>query len=615
MGLFSRRRSNDDSIADDKSRVIEDDEGQHWFRRRPVAWVGLAVLVAVIVVGVWLGFRAQTAKTNLEQARASAQQTKDALLQGNTADAAHFAGDAQSHAQAARDATHSLPWNIVSAVPWLGSPFKTGQQISDVVLGLTAEVLKPAADVGTIIAPSQMLADGRLDVEALRREEPALSTIASAAARLNADAKAISDPRYLSVLAEARSKLQAQTSDMTHILGGTAIAARLAPSMMGADGPRSYFMGFQTNAEARGTGGLLGGFGILRFDNGKPTVDTLGQNTEFDKAFTPISLGQDFDQQYGFTKPTTDIRNSNQSSHFPYAAQIWKSMWAQQSGMDVDGVIAIDPVALSYILGATGPVVMPGGETVTEVNVVELTESTVYERFPTDQSARKQYLQDVASEVVKKISGPVKSPRKLFDALGRAVSERRIAVWSSSPADQKLLEETPLAHEVPDDPAPYAGVVINNLGGNKMDYYLERQIEYVADGCNGDTRLSTVTVRLTNTLADATPLSEYVAGREGFFTGLADNSPKGAMLTSVRLLATKGAKLVGVLANDTRIRVFGAAERGHPSFEAQVAIPPGKTAVLTFRLSEPTAPGEARVPVQPLIGDVTPKVSVPTCTG
>jgi hypothetical protein len=615
VGPFSRRRSSDDSITDDATLTGEDDqEGRHWLGHRPIALAGLAVLVVVIALGCWLGFQAQAAKTDLEQARASAQQTKDALLQGNTADASRFAGDAQSHAQAARDATHSLPWNIVSVVPWLGSPFKTGQQISNVVLGLAAEVLKPTADAGTIVAPNQLLADGRLDVEALRREEPALSKIAAAAVRLDADAMAISNPRYLSALGEARSQLQAQTSDVAQLLGNTALAARLAPSMMGADGPRSYFMGFQTNAEARGTGGLLGGFGILRFDDGKPTVDALGANTELNKPFTPISLGPDFDQQYGFTKPTTDFKNSNQSSHFPYAAQIWKSMWAQQSGMNVDGVIAIDPVALSYILVATGPVVMPDGETVTESNVVELTESTVYTRFPTDASARKQYLQDVASEVVKKISGPVKSPRTLFDALGRAVSERRIAVWSSSPADQRLLEETPLAHVIPDDPAPYAEVVINNLGGNKMDYYLDREIEYVADGCDGDTRLSTVTVRLTNTLADVSPLSDTAAGRMGFFTGLADNIPRGAMLTSVRLLATQGAQVIGVLANDTRIRVFGATERGHPSFEAQVAIPPGKTAVLTFRLSEPATPGAPRVPVQPLVDNVIPKVSVPECS-
>ncbi len=88
------------------------------------------------------------------------------------------------------------------------------------------------------------------------------------------------------------------------------------------------------------------------------------------------------------------------------------------------------------------------------------------------------------------------------------------------------------------------------------------------------------------------------------------------MLTSVRLLATEGAQLISVLANDTRIRVFGGAtERGHPSFEARWQYRPEKTAVLTFRLSEPTASGEARVPVQPLIDNVTPKVSVPTCTG
>ncbi len=611
MGLFSRNQSDGD-FGDDGDD--EDDGERQWLTRRNVTWVGLAVLV-VVAFGCWLGFQALAAKSNLEQARHSAQQTKDALLQGHTAGASSAAVEAQSHARAARDATHSLPWNIVAAVPWLGSPFKTGQQISDVVLGLTSDVLKPTAEAGTTVAPNQLLANGRLDVVALRREEPALTKIAADAARLNADAQAISDPRYLSALSTARSQLQAQTADISALLGNTALAARVAPSLMGADGPRSYFMGFQTNAEARGTGGLLGGFGILRFDNGKPSVDNLGRNTEFDKNFAPISLGKEFDEAYGFTNPTTDVRNSNQSSHFPYAAEIWKSLWTQQTGMNVDGVVAIDPIALSYILAATGPVTMPDGETVTKDNVVELTESTIYTRFPTDQSARKQYLQDIATEVVKKITKPVESPRKLFEALGRAVKERRISVWSSSPADQKLLEETPLAHVNPNDPAPYAEIVINNLGGNKMDYYLDRHIEYVADGCDGDRRMSTVTVRLTNTLSDPSPLPDYVAGKLGFFPGLAENIPRGAMLTSVRLLATKDAQIISASVNGKKIRVFGAMERGHPSYEAQVAVAPGKTAEVTFRLSEPTVAGKAQVPIQPLVDNPTPRVSVPVCSG
>ena len=495
MHIFSRhpfRRKREGEV--DRS-VRADDDGRLLSRlpalrsRREAKFAGLLLLLVVVAFGCWLGVRAFEAKSNLEQARNSAQQVKEALLKGNTEDASQWADNAQSHAQAARIATHTLPWNIASVVPWLGSPFKTGQQISDVVLGLAADVLQPSAQVGAVISPDRLLLEGgRVDVQLLRNEEPELSKISADATRLDAAAGAISDPQYFSLLRDARSELQGQTSDIAKLLENTTLAARLAPSMMGADGPRTYFIGFQTNAEARGTGGLLGGFGILRFDNGTPTVDSLAANTELVGPFTPIDLGPEYATQYGFTHPTTDFRNSNQSSHFPYTAQIWKSLWAQQSGMNVDGVVAIDPVALSYVLGAVGPVTMPDGEVVTKDNVVELTESTAYSRFPTDQTARKKYLQDIANAVLKKMTGRIESPRALLDALGKAVSERRIAVWSSSPAEQKLLEETPLAHLVPDDPAPYAGVVINNLGGNKLDYYLKRKIEYAADGCAGETR-------------------------------------------------------------------------------------------------------------------------------
>lgn len=599
---------------DNESRATQGDDSQRrWFKRPKVVLSALAVLAVVVIFGAWLMLSAQEAKSSLERARASAQQAKDALLQGDTAGASQFASEAQASAAAARAATHSLPWNIAAVVPWLGSPFKSGQQISDVVLGLSASVLKPTADAGTAIAPDQLLANGQLDVTALRRQEAALTKIAADAADLNSSAQAIADPHYISALKSARSQLQAQTSEIAKLMGNAALAARLAPPLMGADGPRTYFMGFQTNAEARGTGGLLGGFGVLRFDNGKPSVENLGPNTTLFKPFAPISLGPEFDEQYGFMNPTTDIRNSNLSAHFPFAAQIWKSMWQQQSGMTVDGAIAIDPIALSYILGATGPVVMPDGETVTKDNVVELTESTLYIRFPTDQAARKQYLQDIGTEVVRKITKRVDSPRKLLEALGRAISERRIAVWTSAPVEQQLLEQTALAHIIADDPSPYAQVVVNNLAGNKLDYYLNRRIEYVADGCEADARRSTVTVRLTNTVTNPDALPDYVAGRMGFFPEAQGGIPKGTMISSVRLLATKGAQLGSVLANGKRVRVWQRVELGHPSFEAQVAIPAGQSIELTFRLSEPTVPGDPKVPIQPLIDNISPVISVPKC--
>ena len=289
-------------------------------------------------------------------------------------------------------------------------------------------------------------------------------------------------------------------------------------------------------------------------------------------------------------------------------------MWEQQSGTKVDGVIAIDPVALSYVLGAVGPVTMPDGETITKDNVVELTESTAYIRFAADNNARKQYLQDVASQVVKKMTGRVQSPRQLLDALGKAVSEGRIAVWSSSPTEQQVLEQTALAHVVPDDPAPYAAVVINNLAGNKLDYYLTRHIEYSAGACDGKTRKSVVTVRLTNN-APANGLPDYVAGSAGLLGELPFEVPSGTNVAWVSLLATTNAELTKPTIDGEQLTIFTGAERGHPIFNAQVAIEPGRTIELRFELTEPTSPGAPRVPIQPLLDNVAPVVSVPQCPG
>ena len=582
-------------------------------RRPAVRWAVLALLLLVLAFGAWLGFSAFQVKSNLERARDSATQVKDALFDGDSNGASQWAQTAVSQAESAQAAAHSTPWTIAAAVPFLGSPFRTGQQMTDVVVGLAADVLRPAAEAGIGLSPAKLYSNGRVDVQLLRQQGTQLRTLSDSASLLQTQAAAIAEPAFLSPIRDARTQLQDQTGATAALLQNSALAADVAPAMMGADGPRSYLMAFQTNAEARGTGGLAGGFGVLRFDNGKPTVDMLAPNTELQGATAAVDLGPEFAEQYGFTNPFTDFRNSNISSHFPYAAQIWKSMWEREAGQRVDGVIAIDPVALSYILAAEGPVKLPDGEVVTEDNVVELTESTAYAKFPTDQMARKMYLQDIANAVVKETTGQVKSPGKMLDALGRGASERRIAVWSAFPAEQKVLEETPLGHAVPDDAAPYAGVVINNLGGNKMDYYLRREIEYAADGCQGDMRNSTISVKLTNT-ANAGELPEYITGTAGLAPGFPLKMPPGSMVTSVRVLTTTGARLTAVTSNGQRISAVFHSERGHPTYEVQVVIPPGQSGQLSFQLSEPTAAGEPRVPIQPLIDQVNPRVTVPTCS-
>ncbi|NKR32306.1 DUF4012 domain-containing protein [Rhodococcus hoagii] len=597
----SRRRTN-------RRRTVQPAATQRKRRRRIV--IGTASAAAVVVAwGGYVAYEATQIKLNLEEAAEFATQTKDALLAGNSEEAVRSADDAARYAGRAKDATDSVSWRIAAAIPGIGGPFDTTRQISDVVQGLASDVLRPAVEAGSALSPDQLLLDGaRIDLTGLRDAAPVLAETAAAADELAVRASEI-DSTFVSQIDGPRQELVGQTTDLSSLLGNVSTAAEIAPAMLGADGPRSYFIGFQTNAEARGTGGLLGGFGELHAVDGAVRVDELASNRELSLAGRQgIDLGPDFERQYGQSRPTTDFRNSNASSHFPYAAQIWRSLWAQESGTQVDGVIATDPVALSYVLKVVGPVVMPDGEKVTADNVVELTESTAYTRFGTDNNARKQYLQNIAGKVVERMTGKISQPQALLEALGRAASEGRLAVWSSQPDEQDVLADTPLGHIVPDDDAPYAGVVVNNLGGNKLDYYLQREIDYTADSCSGDTRATTVKVRLTNTL----PPGDYTK----YVAGMFDNpmgAPAGTNLTNLSLVATQGAKLGKVTVDGKPAFAFTGAERGHPVFDLQFPIPQGKTVEVVYQLTEPASAKAPVVPVQPLVDAPTLKVDVPAC--
>ena len=101
MPNFSRRPFRRTPDGDDNHSPIADDDGRPLSRlrqllsRREAKLAGILLLLVVVGFGCWLGVRAFEAKSGLEQARNSAQQAKDALLQGDTGDASKWADDAQ----------------------------------------------------------------------------------------------------------------------------------------------------------------------------------------------------------------------------------------------------------------------------------------------------------------------------------------------------------------------------------------------------------------------------------------------------------------------------------------------------------------------------------------
>ena len=459
--------------------------------------------IAVFVLLAWLTVTGWRVAHGLTGAQNGAQAAKDAILAGDVDNAKSSAQQASSSASAAVEASESTIWRAFAAIPGLGRPFETVRQIARVVDGLTSEVVVPAMDAGGTLSVDRIaLPGGKINLAELQQAIPTLERASAAIRPIAEEARNVPSAGFVGPIDDARLQLQHLTDELNANLDNGLLAARIAPTMLGADGPRTYFLAFQTPAEARGTGGLVGGFGVIRAEDGSVGMDSLASNNNipFWKKYAPLDLGPDFAETYSFTdrSATTDLRNSNFSSNFPYAGKIWQSLWEQESGMRIDGAIATDPIALSYILAAIGPVRLPGGDVVSADNIVETTMSTNYIRFADDNDARKQYLQDIAAAVVSKMTGDLEAPQALLKAFGRAAREGRLAVWSDHPAEQAVLASTAVGHTVADVASPYAEVVINNHGGNKMDYYLRREIDYSAADCASDTRKSTVTVRLTN---------------------------------------------------------------------------------------------------------------------
>jgi len=588
-------------------------------RRRHIPWrrrhrtslaVSGVVLLALIGLGVWFAVTAFSAKSDLQAARAHVQAARSALAKGDSAAAQHEVNLAANNTSDARASTSALPWDLLAPIPVVGNPLRTTRDISAAVDDLVVQVLQPAAREGTALAPDKLRISGsQIDLAALSRARLPLQQALANSTAVQQRIDAIPGGGWLGSVEDARTSLQQQSAELTSLLRNASTAATLLPPMLGGEGPRNYFLAFQTNAEARGTGGLVGAYGILTANQGKVGLDTLASNRDLKFNGKPIDLGSDFAALYGDYKSTTSWSNSNISPNLPYAGQIWKSLWQQQSGQQIDGVIATDPAALSYILGAVGPVTLPGGEVIDANNVVRITESDVYLRYPEDNKARKDFLQSIAEAVVTKtLGGKGGSTVKVVQALAKAAGEGRMGVWSDVPGEEAVLAGTPLGRVVPDDAAPYANVVVNNASGNKIDYYLDRKVRYSADNCVGPLRSTAVAATLTNEL----PPGDYPP----YITGRQDPNPTGPPGTSrslVSLYATQGAQLRGVTLDGAPIAVTTGSEQGHPVYTANLQLPPGVPKVLLFSMVEPTAPGVAQVSTQPLVRPMATSVNVPTC--
>ena len=382
-------------------------------------------------------------------------------------------------------------------------------------------------------------------------------------------------------------------------------AVEIAPAILANPKPLKYLVAIQNSAEARGTGGILGAYAIVEFYKGSVKVIKTGSNeplygTSLKKI--PVDVPQEFLNLYG-NNPAI-IQNSNLSPHFPYGAEIWLGLWKEEFGEDLDGVIAVDPTALSYVLRSTGPITLADGEKITSENVVAETLEVAYKRYENDNKARKQHLVDIMDAVAAKLNTGGYSKVKMAQALRDGIIANRILVYSANQDVQEKLSKVRLGGYMSLEENNEFRAVIQNIDAGKLDYYLDRSVDIESQSCE-QVRETQVRVRVTNTLESAEGLSAYVLTR-------ADKGKPAALVPGshrfkVFIYGPVGAEVVSV-SRENRIANLGGAstERKRPIYVVDVDLAPGQSEELLANFSGGT--GKISFIDQPLVR--TTRVSI-----
>jgi hypothetical protein len=549
-----------------------------------IAWLASGFAVALLCACAYVAMLAFDANGRLHESADDLGRLHSALTAADASQASSAAkGATESAVESSRRAhgdTHNPVWRVAEFVPWAGANLVAVRQASEVTLDAVDHAVRPIGTLAGRVTPARFMPkDGRIDATALSSAAGALSTASDSLRRASSHADAIDTAGTIGPVRDAVRSLQKQLRNGSEEADAARRAALLLPGMLGMNGARDYLVLFQNNAEVRSTGGIPGALAVIHVDHGAITMTRRASSAAFPaQADATGLLSRSTLALYG-DLPGRYIQDVTLPPAFELSGRLASTLWEQSTGQHVDGVVSIDPVALSYLLEATGSVPLSTGETLTAGNAVKILLSESYARYPVGQQDR--FFARAATTVFAAATDGGANAHGMLAALARAGSEGRVLVWSARPNEQALIAQTSLAGALPSSSPGQArfGVYLNDATGAKMDYYLRSDVALGSALCRADGRADlavAVTLRNTAPTDAATALPAYVTG--GGMSGVAP----GTILTQIAVYAPPGAAWLATTAKGRDVTAKAAIDDSRAVSRYTMELAPGESKTVQF---------------------------------
>ncbi|MHA7133631.1 DUF4012 domain-containing protein [Oerskovia turbata] len=563
-------------------------------RRHRARWVILSIFLLLVLLLVCAGLLVRdafAARSSLTDAIERLPAVEEALRAGDGATAQAALGEVQPLTADARANTDGPLWWVAGRLPGIGADVSAFSTAAWAVDEITQDVLPPLAQAAALVSDGGIqVQGGAVDLAPLTAAAPEVSGAADTMSTVVERVGGIDVSALQNVLAGPIGDLQDKVWTLESLVGVADRATTLLPAMLGAEGPRTYLLMALNSAELRAPGGIPGAFAVLGVDVGAITL--LDQASTQDVGPFPGGIAplDPADEELFGANMAVYVQDTVFTPDFPTAAPLAAAMWEGSKGQTVDGVLTLDPVALSYLLEATGPVEVQGA-TIDAGNAVDLLLSDVYAELEPGAETDAFFAAVAGTVLATALSGDT-DPASLLGAVQRATSEHRALVWSSHADEQALLADTVVSGDIgaSQRSADTVGVFLNDATAGKMSYYLDSAVQLVGSECTASGRSDSFRVDLASTApADAaTDLPWYVTG------GGVAGTPPGNIRTDLFLYPPRGGRIVnlsadGALTGSEVVEIQGRAVATLPR-----ELTPGQSTSVTFTVTTPAdGPGSS----------------------
>lgn len=325
--------------------------------------------------------------------------------------------------------------------------------------------------------------------------------------------------------AQSQSLLNANVKSV-QIAGIGSALVHLIADFTGTAENRTYLMLLQNNMELRPGGGFIGSIGLIEFEKGRlksiSVDDVYNLDGQLQEKIEPPKELKDklgVDRFY--------LRDSNWTPDFQLNSQTARDFYKKETGKTVDGVIALDLTLMQKLINVIGPIKLEDyDEQITGDDLFEKGEFHSEIGFFPGSTQKKDFFSALTKNVVEKLIHNLSSPSDsisslaILETIHEGISQKHLMFSFDDPQLTSYLTVnrlnntlTPVSFDPIDDSREtrdFLAISEANIGANKVNRYIERNISYeMTIGRDADL-LGTLKITYTNnSQAETWPGGKY----------------------------------------------------------------------------------------------------------